>query len=248
MRGQVTSAYICLKDELGIEYRLCRLDYVSSEDGHFEYVFRPDYSVIDMLSPPLYQGIPGLDMDLRKEEYVRKDTVPCFISERTPGESRIDISDLLESAEMDHLNRLEWLIRTDLQYFGDSFYAVRYEEPETVDMSGLDLTFGNAAMRVLKNICAGNTVVLKDLIIDENNRTQICLLLKELFIKNRTALKRMRAAGELPKVGRKKKEISEKDLREARRRMERGFMTSQQAADELGISRATLFRRLKKLN
>ena len=247
MKENTTSAYICLKDDLGIEYRLCRLDYVSSDDGHYTYVFRPDYSVIDMLSPPLYQGIPGLDLDLRKEEYVRKDIVPCFISERTPGENRIDVSELLESVGMDHLNRLEWLIRTDLRYFGDSFYAIRYTEPETIDMSGLSLRFPDAAMKILKNICAGNTVILKDLRIDENNRPQTYFLLKELYLGNRKALKTMRDAGELPRLGRKEKEIPGKDLREMRRRMENGLMTSQQVADTLGISRATLFRKLRKL-
>ena len=57
----------------------------------------------------------------------------------------------------------------------------------------------------------------------------------------------MRDAGELPRLGRKEKEIPDKDLREMRRRMENGLMTSQQAADALGISRATLFRKLRKL-
>lgn len=247
MKENVTSAYICLKDELGIEYKLCKLDYISSEDGHYSYIFRPDYSIIDMLSPPLYQGIPGLNMDLRKKEYIRSDMVPCFISERTPGENRIDLAELLASVGMDHLNRLEWLIRTNLQYFGDNFYAVRYEEPKKVDMSGNVATFRNSTMTILKEICAGNTVVLKDVTIDESNKTQMYFLLKDLLAKNDLAMKRMRKDGELPKLGRKRKEVSLKDLREAEYRMEKGFMTAQQAADELGISRATLFRKLKEI-
>jgi transcriptional regulator of acetoin/glycerol metabolism len=48
-------------------------------------------------------------------------------------------------------------------------------------------------------------------------------------------------------LGRKEKEIPEKELREMRRRMENGLITSQQAADALGIGRATLFRKFKKL-
>ena len=247
MKENVTSAYICLKDELGIEYKLCKLDYISSEDGHYSYIFRPDYSIIDMLSPPLYQGIPGLNMDLRKKEYIRSDMVPRFISERTPGENRIDLAELLASVGMDHLNRLEWLIRTNLQYFGDNFYAVRYEEPKKVDMSGNVATFRNSTMTILKEICAGNTVVLKDVTIDESNKTQMYFLLKDLLAKNDLAMKRMRKDGELPKLGRKRKEISLKDLREAEYRMEKGFMTAQQAADSLGISRATLFRKLKEI-
>ena len=247
MKENTTSAYICLKDGLGIEYRLCRLDYVSSESGHYSYVFRPDYAVIDMLSPPLYQGIPGLDLELRREEYVRKDMVPCFISERTPGENRIDLPELLKGVGMDHLNRLEWLIRTNLQYFGDPFYAVRYEEPRTIDMSDKIATFRNSAIAILKEICAGNTVILKDMTIDQSNKTQIYFLLRDLLTADGLALKRMRKDGELPGLGRKRKEISLKNLREAEYRMEKGFMTAQQAADSLGISRATFFRKLKEL-
>ena len=247
MKENVTSAYICLKDELGIEYKLCKLDYISSEDGHYSYIFRPDYSIIDMLSPPLYQGIPGLNMDLRKKEFIQSDMVPFFISERTPGENRIDLAELLANVGMDHLNRLEWLIRTNLQYFGDNFYAVRYEEPKKVDMSGNVATFRNSTMTILKEICAGNTVVLKDVTIDESNKTQMYFLLKDLLAKNDLAMKRMRKDGELPKLGRKRKEISLKDLREVEYRMEKGFMTAQQAADSLGISRATLFRKLKEI-
>ena len=248
MKENRISAMICLKDGLGIEYRLCRIDYISAEDGHFSYVFRPDYAVIDMLSPPLFQGIPGLDLDARRDEYVRKDMVPCFISERTPGENRIDVNELLKNAGMDHLNRLEWLIRTETQYFGDSLYAVRYEEPRTVDMTNRTVTFDSAAMDILNEICAGNTVVLKDLVIDDSNKTQMYFLLRDLLVGNRLAVKRMRKDGELPRAGRNRKGIPEKDLREAKERMENGFMTAQQAADALGVSRATLFRKLKQLD
>ena len=73
-------------------------------------------------------------------------------------------------------------------------------------------------------------------------------LLRDLLVGNRLAVKRMRKDGELPRAGRNRKEIPEKDLREAKERMENGFMTAQQAADALGVSRATLFRKLKQLD
>lgn len=247
MRKSTTSASVCLKDGDGIEYRLCRLDYTVSEDGTYSYVFTPDYAVIDMLSPPLFQGIPGLDLDARRKEYVRRNMVPCFISERTPGENRQDVAELLEDAGMDHLNRLEWLIRTDLQYFGDNLYVVRYEEPKSVDMSGRTATFGSAAKAILREICTGNTVILDGVTIDDTNKTQIYFLLKDLRTADELAVKRMRKNGELPGLGRRRKTVSDRDLLEARERMKKGFMTAQQAADALGIGRATLFRKLKKM-
>ena len=212
MKEQTTTGTICIKNKLGIEFRLCRIDYTVRDDGHYSYVFKPDYSVIDMLSTPLFQGIPGLDLDLRKEEYVREDMVPVFISERTPGENRVDLWDLLQSVGMDHLNRLEWLIRTDMQYFGDPMYVVRYEEPEVIDMRGAELTFRMMALKIMKAICAGNDVVLRDTVIDKKNRTFAYRLLSNMMIGNDSRLKIQRTNGELPKLGRKQKEIDQKDL------------------------------------
>ena len=247
MKEERTSATICVKDKLGIQYKLCRLDQVIREDGHYYYSFRPDYSIIDMLSPPLYQGIPGLDLDLRKEEYLREDMIPVFISERTPNEKRIEVQpELLESVGMDRLNRLEWLIRTDLQYFGDNFYAIRYEEPKTVDLRELELTFRNMAVRILKEICAGNEAILPHVTIDSGNRTAVYYLLTDILAKNDSKIRKQRNSGELPSLGRKRKDISAKDIKWVKRRMDMRLMTAQQAADRLGIGRATLFRRLKE--
>ena len=246
MKENITSGTICLRDDLGIEYRVCRIDQIIRDDGHYSYVFIPDYTVIDMLSPPLYQGIPGLNLDLRKEEYVREDMIPVFISERTPGENRADLWELLESVGMDYQNRLEWLIRTNLQYFGDNFYVIRYEEKKTVDMRELELTFRNMAVRILEEICAGNEVILPHVTIDSGNRTAMYYLLTDILAKNDSKIRKQRNSGELPSLGRKRKDISAKDIKWVKRQMDMRLMTAQQAADRLGIGRATLFRRLKE--
>ena len=237
---------ICLKDGFGIEFRICRIDYTVRDNGHYLYRFRPNYGVIDMLSPPLFQGIPGLDLELRKEEYVREDMVPVFISERTPGENRADLWELLQSVDMDHLNRLEWLIRTDLQYFGDPMYVIRYEEPGAIDMRNTDVTFRVMTLRVLKAICAGNDVILPDTEIDDSNRTFAYHLLKDILLKNDLRVKEQRSNGDLPSLGRRRREIDEKELEFVKKNMDMGFLTSEAAAERLGVSRATLFRRLKE--
>ena len=247
MKEQRTTGLICVTDELGIEYRMCRIDYIVREDGHYRYTFRPDYSILDMLSPPLYQGIPGLNLDLRKEEYVREDMEPVFITERTPGENKADLWELLQSVGMDHLNRLEWLIRTDLQYFGDPMYAIRYEEPAVIDMRGADLTFRIMTLRILKAICAGNDVILPKITIDRSNRTFAYHLLMDILRRNDSKVKKMRSEGELPSLGRRRREIDQKDLEFVRMNMDMGLMTSDAAAKRLGIGRATLFRRLKEM-
>ena len=65
----------------------------------FTYVFTPYYEVIDLLSPPVFQGIPGLNLDRRKPVYVRDNRVPVFIGERAPNINREDLWHVLSKAE-----------------------------------------------------------------------------------------------------------------------------------------------------
>lgn len=212
MNEERTRASICVKDETGIQYKLCRIDQVIKSDGHYYYSFRPDYSIIDMLSPPLYQGIPGLNLDLRKEEYLREDIIPVFISERTPSKKRIEAQpELLESVDMGHLNRLEWLIRTDLQYFGDNFYVIRYEEPKTVDLRDSKMTLRDMTIRILEEICAGNDVILPHITINSDNRTSMYFLLVDMLSKNDSRVREQRDTEKLSSLGKIRKEINFED-------------------------------------
>ena len=123
MKEMKTTGIICLSDDLHIEYKIAKIEYTERDDDSFTYVFTPYYNVIDLLSPPVFQGIPGLDLDLRKPEYVRENTIPVFISERAPNKNRENLWELLENEEMKYLNQLEWLIRTKMQYSGDRLYV-----------------------------------------------------------------------------------------------------------------------------
>ena len=123
MNQHTTKALICLTDDLGIEYVVSEIEYTIRESEEFEYIFRPNYAVIDLLDASLFQGIPGLDLDKGKDEYVRKNVVPTFISERAPGSNREELWRLLADCDMEYLNQLEWLTRTDTQYGGDRLYV-----------------------------------------------------------------------------------------------------------------------------
>ena len=118
MESIITSASIVWDDLNGIQYRVCKLDCTVWDDDSFEYVFTPNYRVIDMLDVREYGGIPGLDLDLRRDRYIRRNMEPVFMTERSPSRNRVDLWELLESVGLDHYNRLEWLIRTDLRYCG----------------------------------------------------------------------------------------------------------------------------------
>ena len=83
MRNSTTRGVICLDGSEKVAYRPCKITYTTREDKSFEYRLKPDYRVIDLLEPPEFQGIPGIDPSLRLSEYVRRNQVPVFISERT---------------------------------------------------------------------------------------------------------------------------------------------------------------------
>lgn len=50
---------------------VAQIDYQEFSDNNFQYVFTPFWEVIDDLPPSVFQGIPGIDIDLRLKHYYR---------------------------------------------------------------------------------------------------------------------------------------------------------------------------------
>ena len=109
-----------------------KITYEEFDDGQFQYIIVPFWPIIDMLPSKVFQGIPGIDMTLRLEKYYRVNYVPTFITERTPGESREDLWELMESVGLDYYDRLEWLIRTDLRAAIDNLIVERAREEKRI--------------------------------------------------------------------------------------------------------------------
>ena len=71
MKEHHTKAYIYVSDPHGIKYVVSTIEQIIYEDESINYIFTPHYTVIDFLDPSFFQGIPGLDLNLRKERYLR---------------------------------------------------------------------------------------------------------------------------------------------------------------------------------
>lgn len=249
---------ICLDDDLGFTYRVSKIEYVLREDEHFSYTFAPNYSVIDLLTTDLFQGIPGLSIELRKPRYVRENTTPVFISERTPGENREDLWKLLEDCGMDYLNRLEWLIRTNTRYSGDRFYAERWKsdcDKHSVDYAEIELTETRSAATIaqlLRIICAGNDIRATSFLIDDSNRKAYYSLLMSLYQKEKSYANKQRTDGIRKSAaqgnyrGRPPVLIDDTQLIEVITAYRSGKLKAEEAAATLGVSRPTFFRKLKK--
>ena len=110
---------ICNPGPFNLIYAICDLEYILNDDDSFKYIFTPNYNTIDLLTSEYFQGIPGLNLDLKKEVYIREYRIPTFISERVPQKNREDYLELLAKVNMEYMDPIEYLIRTDEQYFGD---------------------------------------------------------------------------------------------------------------------------------
>lgn len=75
----------------------------------------------------MFQGIPGLNLDLKKEVYIRENILPTFISERVPSKNREDLYDLLKSVNLTYMDSIEYLCRTKYKYSGDNFFMTYFE-------------------------------------------------------------------------------------------------------------------------
>lgn len=257
MRENTTKGLICLRDDYEIEYKIALITYTEREDESFTYTFRPYYNVIDLLQPPVFQGIPGLNLDLKRECYVRENRIPVFISERTPGKNREDLWELLEAVGMEYLDPLEWLIRTDMRYPGDRFYVRRYSPQD--DSRCVRLGNENQAERastysryLLDLICQGHDVRAEFYQIDDSNRKEYYHLLMTMYRKEADYLKNKRIEGIRQSAacgnyrGRVRIQIDEVKAEEVFGLFEKNKISEEEALKRLEISRATFYRRLRE--
>lgn len=102
------------------------------------------YDVVEGLPNNIFQGIPGINLDKRKERYYRINTVPISISERSVNKNRNNLYEELDSVGLDYYNQLEWLIRTNTEYSGDNLIVERYSKSEdSYRVNCGDLVYGN---------------------------------------------------------------------------------------------------------
>ena len=112
----------------GEKYSVGKIEYQTFFNEEYQYIFTPYWDVIDALDSSVFQGIPGISMELRLEKYYRVNMQPVFITERSPSKNREDLWELLEEVGLDYYDRFEWLIRTDLRCGNDNLIVERYRE------------------------------------------------------------------------------------------------------------------------
>lgn len=257
MREICTKGLICLDDSYGFVYKIAFISYTLREDESYVYRYEPVYPVIDLLPPALFQGIPGLDLDARRDSYARENMVPVFISERTPGENRQNLWQLLEKAEMDYLNRLQWLISTQSKYSGDDLYVKAYEASDEKRVHRVEdiRQYGKRAVDIYRNllmiICYGDDLIAPGYEINDETRGLYYPLLMDLYKMEKAYIDAQQAQGirraaiEGRFKGRKPITIDDTKLAEVIGNYRAERLSADQAAQKLGLSRSSFFRRLK---
>lgn len=254
MREIVTQGDICLNDDYNLTYKVAEIIYTEREDESFVYEIRPNYSVISLLDSKDFQGIPGLDMDLKKKSYVRENVIPVFVSERSPARNREDLWTLLKECDMQYLNQLEWLIRTNTRYSGDKLFVQRPED-KTMEIESINLLGNRSAVicrKVLETICYGDEVISSTLTVNDKNRKQYYDLLMTLYSTERKFLDLCRREGikksakEGNYKGRAKIRIDKLEAQEIFLDYQNNKITSTEAARLLAISKSTFLRRYRE--
>lgn len=251
MKEHYSDADIYLKANRGIEYKVCRISYRVNEKGGFSYVFTPNYNVIDLLSPHDFQGIPGLDLDLRKEEYRRDNVLPTFISERVPQENREDYHEILLEYGMEYMEPLEFLIKAGPTYSGDDLYLLPHEEKKKVVLEDI-LKTSNAYMMLslaMKHIARGDDVTIGTTEINDLNRKEAHDLLLPFYLKaaksHKESLEKVQKEKPLKGRGRPRTPVLSLAFKEVDEEVREKRLTIEEASKRLGISVAT-YHRLRK--
>ena len=256
MNTYYSRGLIVVKDKFNITYLLSKIEYFYNEDETFKYVFTPSYSTISLLKPDIFQGLPGLNLDIKKEKYERINRVPVFISERVPNKNREDYYELLKEVNMEYMDPIEYLIRVKGQYFGDPYFVIAYKDKEKNDLDNLKGKYTNTELIkiILDNIAIGNDIIFNDTLINDDNRKLIYDILIRLYKRSVTYKKEKQLEGiSLAKIngkykGRKRIEIDVINFLNYLNKINNKEITVKEACKNLGITIDKFYREKKRIN
>lgn len=260
----------------GDKVSVAQIDYQEFDEENFQYVISPYWEIVDGLPASVFQGIPGIDMDLRLKDYYRVNYIPTFISERTPSESREDLWELLDSVGLDYYDRFEWLLRTSMRAANDNLIVERRRMEETVKQfaSGVisSLQYGDKVIVESLETIADTTAGLADgmfgivaggvdvitqsgqVLVDAMTRAAMIpyMITQRIISRRERAANRQKGIEQAKKngkyTGRKPIEVDENALRQVAKELDEGLITVEEAMKRVKInSRSTFYRKLKAL-
>ncbi|MBQ8292328.1 MAG: hypothetical protein IJX78_00820 [Bacilli bacterium] len=256
-------------------YSVGEIIFERFDDQNFQYIIKPYWKFIDQIPHGLFQGIPGIDMDLKKEAYYRVNMTPTFISMRTPSESRENVRELMKSVGLDYYDRFEWLLRSEMRCGDDNLIVVRkptdnlriqsmeqvknrYFHPgDVIEIDNLcDIKSSNAKLieHLFGLLHSGVKIYIKseNRYIDDNERRTMLYLLRNMLecIDRNNRNRREEGIEEAKRngryTGRKPIKLDEQFLKQVAITFLNNRISEQEAMNKLGInSRSTFYRKIK---
>lgn len=257
----------------GEKYSVGKIEYQTFFNEEYQYIITPYWDVIDGLDSSVFQGIPGITMELRLEKYYRVNMQPVFITERSPSRNREDLWELMESVGLDYYDRFEWLIRTSLTCGNDNLIVERYRDsPDTFTyreaLANPDcLQYGDRVIvpsqssisrnpsvyteKLLQLLGAGVVVTFEkeNMQIDRENRDSIMMILRQQYYAGRILRGNRKKEGiDRAKQrgqyrGRKRIPVDAGKLESVRELFHNKKITEKQAMERLGIASRSTFYR-----
>ena len=261
----------------GEKISVAQIDYQEFDEENFQYVISPYWEIVDGLPASVFQGIPGIDMDLRLEAYYRVNYIPTFIAERTPSENREDLWEILESVGLDYYDRFEWLIRTPMRAANDNLIVERRRTKQVVEkyttgilatlqygdkvivdsMEAIADTTAGFADEIFTVITNGVDIISESgqMLVDITTRSSmIPIIIAQKIIAQREYAKNRRSGIEQAKkqgkyTGRKPIEVDEKVLRQVNQELKAGLISVEEAMKRTKIgSKSTFYRKVRALD
>lgn len=272
----VNSGIIKAVMKSGEKISVAQIDYQEFDEENFQYVIIPYWDIIDGLPASVFQGLPGIDMELRLDRYYRVNYIPVFITERTPSENREDLWEILETVGLDYYDRFEWLLRTTMRAANDNLIVERRRESQVVEefRPGIlsDLQYGDKIIVDSLETVADTTAGFEDRIftavtngvdiVSQNSDvlvgmmvrsamvsvavTQRILERREYVSKRREGIEQAKKNGKY--TGRKPIEVDEKVLYQANKELKAGLISVEEAMRRTKIgSKSTFYRKVRAL-
>lgn len=260
----------------GEKISVAQIDYQEFDEENFQYVISPYWEIVDGLPASVFQGIPGIDMELRLQHYYRVNYIPTFIAERSPSENREDLWELLEAVGLNYYDRFEWLIRTNMRSANDNLIVERRRQSQVTEpfSSGIlyDLQYGDKVVidsieslsdtpagfekEVFTAITTGIDIVNHDgrALIDSMTRAAMVsvAVTKRIISHRENATNRKKGIEKAKKngkyTGRKPIDVDEKVLRQVVMEMKEGIISLEEAMKRTQItSKSTFYRKVRAL-
>ena len=262
-------------DRYNRNYSVGEVIFERFDDQNFQYIIKPYWQFIDQIPYGLFQGIPGIDMDLRRDAYYRVNMTPTFISMRTPSESRENVRELMRLVGLDYYDRFEWLLRSEMRCGDDNLLVVRkpmddlriqsleqvkdrYLHPsDVIEIDNLsDIQSSNAKLieDMFGLLQSGVRIYLRSesRYIDENERRTMLYLLRNMLEcidrnnRNRREVGIEEAKRNGRYTGRKPIELDNQLLKQVAIAFLNNHISEQEAMTRLGInSRSTFYRKIR---